>query len=193
MKNSDAPDWPFFLLLRDQNPDMVMAWLEAFGEPGPWSVGSNDILRQRADALVSPANSYGYMDGGIDLAYRNHFGVGLQNRLQLVIENKWGGYLPVGKAVIVPTFNDLIPHMIAAPTMERPRDVRDTENAYLALTAALRAVREFNGWAVENAEPPIRRILVPGLATGIGGMDVDTAARQMRRATDKTLSEWTSH
>ena len=27
-----------------------------------------------ADAIVSPANSFGFMDGGIDYAYSDHFG-----------------------------------------------------------------------------------------------------------------------
>jgi O-acetyl-ADP-ribose deacetylase (regulator of RNase III) len=183
---------PFYLLLRDQNPEMVMAWLDAFADPGPWSIGRDNILRQRGDAIVSPANSYGHMDGGLDLAYRTHFGLGLQNRLQRLIETRCNGYLPVGEALIVPTLNDRIPRLIAAPTMERPRDVSATENAYLAAKAALRAVRQYNEWAAAKGELTIRRILVPGLATGIGGMHVDTAAAQMRRAANEALSDWQS-
>jgi hypothetical protein len=34
------------------------------------------ILEARVDALVIQANSFGFMDGGIDLAYRNFFGLG---------------------------------------------------------------------------------------------------------------------
>ena len=33
-----------------------------------------DIFSRPADALVSPANSFGFMDGGIDLAYSRRFG-----------------------------------------------------------------------------------------------------------------------
>jgi O-acetyl-ADP-ribose deacetylase (regulator of RNase III) len=171
---------------------MVMAWLDAFADPGPWSLGSDNILRQQADAIVSPANSYGYMDGGIDLAYRTHFGIGLQNRLQRLIEARCNGCLPVGEALIVPTLNDRIPHLIAAPTMERPRDVSETENAYLATKAALRAVRQYNEWAAAQGELTIHRILVPGMATGIGRMRVETAAAQMRRAADEALAAWQS-
>jgi O-acetyl-ADP-ribose deacetylase (regulator of RNase III) len=182
-------EWPWYLLLRDTNPDMVMAWLDRFADAGPWSIGSNNILRQKGDAIVSPANSYGYMDGGIDLAYRNHFGLGIQNRLQLYLKQVHGGCLPIGEAVIIQTMNDLIPLMIVAPTMERPTDVSRTENAYLAMRAVFCRVRAYNETARERGESPIHRILVPGLATGIGCMNVDESARQMRRATDEALEE----
>jgi O-acetyl-ADP-ribose deacetylase (regulator of RNase III) len=181
--------WPFYLMLRDTNPDMVLAWLEAFADEGPWSIGGNNILRQKADAIVSPANSYGFMDGGIDRAYRNHFGLGLQTRLQRVIEHKWSGLLPVGEAVVVSTNNNWIPQMVAAPTMERPGDVSRTQNAFLATRAALRAVRQYNRWAAEHATHGIHSILFPGMATGIGCMPTDEAARQMRAAVDEALTE----
>ena len=57
------------------------------------------------------------------------------------------------------------------------------------MRATLRKVREYNLHARENGEKPIHRILVPGLATGIGMMGVDTCARQMRRAVDEALVE----
>ena len=119
-------------------------------------------------------------------------GLGIQTRLQRILETKWEGCLPVGNAAIVPTLNDWIPHMIAAPTMERPSDVSGTDNAYLATSAALRAVKTYNDWASKNDEKVIYRILIPGMATGIGCMDVDTSARQMRRAVDEALSKWDS-
>lgn len=187
MSDQTNPEWPWFLVLRDTNPDLVMAWLDAFSDYGPWSVGSGDILRQGADAIVSPANSYGFMDGGIDLAYRNHFGLGLQNRLQRLLEERHGGFLPVGEAVTLKTMNARIPLMIVAPTMERPMDVAGTENAYLAMRAVLACLRAYNAGASERGEPVVRRVLVPGLATGIGGMRPDDCAAQMRRAVDEAL------
>jgi O-acetyl-ADP-ribose deacetylase (regulator of RNase III) len=127
------------------------------------------------------------MDGGIDLAYRNHFGLGVQNRLRGYIEQNFAGCLPVGQAVIIPTLHQGIPHLIVAPTMERPRDVSGTDNAYKAMKAALGAVADFNRRASENKASPIHRILCPGLCTGIGEMDPFESARQMRRACDEVI------
>lgn len=174
-----------FLILRDTTPEMVIAWLEAFSDDRPWSIGSGNILHSKADAIVSPANSYGFIDGGIDLAYRNFFGLGIQNRLQTVIQRDFNGCLPVGKAVIIPTLKESIPHMVAAPTMERPHNVAKTDNAYIALKAALEAVRLFN----ERSGSPIHKVLVPGLCTGIGRMDPFVSAKQMRRAFDEVFDD----
>jgi O-acetyl-ADP-ribose deacetylase (regulator of RNase III) len=172
-------------MLRDASPEVVLAWLESFSDEGPWSIGSGNILHARADAIVSPANSHGFMDGGIDLAYRNFFGIGIQNRLQTIIQRDFKGCLPVGQAVIIPTLKESIPHMVAAPTMERPRNVANTENAYIAMKAALEVVRLFN----EKSDTPIRKMLVPGLCTGIGRMDPFVSAGQMRRAFDEVFAE----
>jgi O-acetyl-ADP-ribose deacetylase (regulator of RNase III) len=182
-------EWPWYLVLRDRNPEMAMAWADVFVDEGPWSIGCDNILRLKADAIVSPANSYGYMDGGIDLAYRNHFGLAIQNRSQLYLKQSHNGFLPVGKAVLIPTMNDRIPLMIAAPTMERPTDVSGTDNAYIAMLAVLRRVAEHNTRALDRGERLIHRVLVPGLATGIGCMSFDESARQMHRAVTEILTE----
>lgn len=187
-KEEKEEKWKWYLMLRDTNPEMVMAWLDEFSEMGPWSIGSNSILSQKADAIVSPANSYGNMDGGIDLAYRNYFGLGIQNRLQKLLSEKYDGFLPVGQAIIVPTLNERIPHMIVAPTMEKPSNVSKTNNAYLAMLAALKVVSDFNLKSNEHKQSPIYRILVPGLATGIGRMNVDVSAKQMRQAVNDSLN-----
>lgn len=172
-------------MLRDTSPEVVLAWLESFSDEGPWSIGSGNILHSKADAIVSPANSYGFMDGGIDLAYRNFFGFGIQNRLQAVIKRDFDGCLPVGKAIVIPTLKESIPHMVAAPTMERPGNVAKSENAYIAMKAALEAVRLFN----ERSDTRIQKILVPGLCTGIGRMDPFMSARQMRKAYNDVFEE----
>ena len=41
------------------------------------------------ECVVSPANSYGFMDGGYDLAITNYFGEALMEKVQrLIIKNK---------------------------------------------------------------------------------------------------------
>ena len=39
-------------------------------------ISEGDIFEggPEADAIVSPANSFGFMDGGIDMVYSRHFG-----------------------------------------------------------------------------------------------------------------------
>lgn len=53
-----------------------------FGGHDQVSFGSGDLLRADVDAIVSPANSFGQMDGGIDRHYRNQLGLKVERRLQ---------------------------------------------------------------------------------------------------------------
>ena len=45
------------------------------------SIHRGSIVDLNVDAIVSPANSFGFMDGGIDMLYSQHFGWQVQDRL----------------------------------------------------------------------------------------------------------------
>lgn len=184
--------------LRDIAQAMANAWTREFEGIDTVTVSCGDIFTDvegpvdagkpidiKADAIISPANSFGFMDGGIDAVYTYQFGEGLQRRLQETISNNHGGEIPIGQAVIVPTENPDIPWCISAPTMRVPQDVSDTVNAYLAFRAALQAVIAHN----ETSESPIRTLLCPGLGTAVGRMPVERCARQMRAAWNRVLGE----
>jgi O-acetyl-ADP-ribose deacetylase (regulator of RNase III) len=164
--------------LRDIDPEIVHAWTIHFRGLANVSISVGDIFELKADAIVSPANSFGYMDGGIDLVYVQRFGWELRDRLQSHLKEQHDGELPVGQATIVETLDTEIPYLISAPTMRVPTNVSTTLNAYLAFRAAIRAVKQHN---VEN-EKPIRSVLCPSLCTAIGRMSPDLAARQMAAA-----------
>lgn len=182
--------------LRDLGGELVAAWRRAFAgitsikisegdifsdKAGPVALG--DLIDVTADAVVSPANSFGHMNGGIDLVYTYQLGHQIEERLRERLARDFGGELPVGQAVIVPTGRREIPWCISAPTMRTPTLVADTLNAYLAFRAALMAVLEHN----RGQEAPIHSVLCPGLGTAVGRMPVDRCARQMRAAWDRVL------
>jgi O-acetyl-ADP-ribose deacetylase (regulator of RNase III) len=160
------------------NLDLYYAWKTCFLGVENVEVLDDDILKLKADAIVSPANSFGYMDGGLDLKYSQHFGWELENRVRPRMENEFFGELPVGNAIIVPTNQDEIPFLITAPTMRVPSDVSNTVNSYLAFKGILQAVIRHN--EVENSV--INTLLCPGLGTGEGKMPAQKCAKQMRRA-----------
>jgi hypothetical protein len=54
------------------------AWRRFCGDLPGVSVVEGSILEVGCDAVVSPANSYGFMDGGIDALYLEHFGADVQ-------------------------------------------------------------------------------------------------------------------
>jgi len=130
--------------LRALDTGLTSAWREAFEGIRHVDIQAGDILESAADAIVSPANSFGYMDGGIDLVYRNFFGAGFETRLQEQIQARHDGELPVGQAIILATGHEALPFLIAAPTRSVPTNVSETINAYLAFRAALPAVQQHN-------------------------------------------------
>lgn len=165
------------LYLRDRNEPLIEAWRKWFeDEPGDISIECGNIFDQPADAIVSPANSFGWMNGGIDQAYTDRFGTKTQERLHSVLLRDHWGELPVGQAVIVETEDPEFPLLVSAPTMRIPETVQGTLNAYLAFRAAKLAVIQ---WNERNLSTQIRSILCPGLATATGRIPYDLVARQM--------------
>ncbi len=169
--------------LRDINTAVAKAWEQQFAGLHNVEVSCGDIFEHRADAIVSPANSFGYMDGGIDLIYSRVLGRHLEGRLQALLRDQHFGELPVGQAVIVPTDHKAIPYLVSAPTMRVPTGISRTANVYLAFRAALIAIQKHN----ENSAQEIGSLLVPGLGTGVGDMPPERAARQMRIAYDAII------
>jgi O-acetyl-ADP-ribose deacetylase (regulator of RNase III) len=171
--------------LRDINVGLVAAWERYFANVPAVEVSRGDIFGARADAIVSPANGFGFMDGGIDAAYSRRFGWQLQERLQSLLRTEYDGELPVGMAVLLGTGDPEIPYVVSAPTMRAPANVADTLNSYLAFRAALRIVRRHN----DRFPGAIRSVLCPGLGTATGDMPVEICVKQMRAAYDQTVGE----
>ena len=170
-------EWlPSEIFLVDQSPQIVKAWRSAFATSPEVVVLDGDYFQQPADAIVSPANSFGIMDGGLDLALRDRLGVMVQHRLQSVIVERHHGELHVGQAEIVETANVDWPYMVAAPTMRVPEIVAHSINAYVAFRAILLEIENFNRALGVNK---IRSVVCCGLCTGVGAMPPERCAGQM--------------
>ncbi|NBD12927.1 MULTISPECIES: macro domain-containing protein [Corallococcus] len=169
---------PEKIYLMDLQPALVRAWDEAFEEFDFVAAREEDFFSLPADAMVSPANSFGIMDGGLDLAIRDTLGLQVQDAVQRAILEEHHGELPVGAAVVVASGHERWPFLVAAPTMRIPENVSQTVNAYLAFRAVLLAVKRHNA----RGAPPIRTLVCPGLGTGIGGLEARRCAVQMRLA-----------
>lgn len=175
---------PVIYHLRDINKQLVAGWNRYFAEIPEVQPAFGDIFGVKADAIISPANSFGFMDGGIDLLYSRQFGWQLQERLRALLAREYEGELPVGMAVLLETDEPELPYLISAPTMRAPTDVSDTLNAYLAFRAALRVIMK------QNLERPglIGNVLCPGLATATGNMSPEICAKQMFTAYDQVVN-----
>ena len=115
------------------------------------------------DAIVNAANSYGYMGGGVAGAIKRAGGV------EIEIEAVSHAPIPVGSAVITTAGRLKCKHVIHAPTMEQPASRIDAGNVSEATRAALEC-------ADENE---LKRIAIPGMGTGVGGVPREKAAKAM--------------
>ncbi len=182
------------IILTSVETDLADAWEQFCGDLSFVTVHHGSIFDLSCDAVVSPANSFGFMDGGIDMLYTQYFGWQVQERLQEAIRETHHGELLVGMAEIVETDNPDLPFLIAAPTMRVPTILRDSVNPYLAARAALLLVQ--NGtfgqgtYAGEKIADFVESIAFPGLGTGVGRVGPNTCARQVRAAIDSVVLGW---
>ncbi len=173
---------PLHLHLCDRNNPLCDAWEREFSGMPLVTVHLDDFFSVEADIMVSGGNSHGFMDAGLELAISLKIGWHVQERLRELLLREQDGVLPVGQAVSIPTDDRRWPMLILAPTMWVPLDVSRTLHPYLAARAALRFYRE-----IDQREPQMRHLLMPGLGTGLGRVTPGVCAGQMRRAYEEVI------
>lgn len=129
------------------------------------------------DVMVSPGNSYGLMDGGIDAGITAYFGHRLMYDVQKRIIDAYQGEQPVGTCLLVPIAGKPTRWLAHAPTMQVPLDISWTHNVYFAMKAVVREVA-----VLETERQEELRVLCPALGTGTGHVPYAEAARQMALA-----------
>ncbi len=167
----------------DTNGDIARVFAGVFAGEANVEILHGDILRLTAGALVSPANSFGDMSGGVDKAIDDFFGGQAQKTVQAHIREAFFGEIPVGVASILPMPHRQFPFLVVAPTMRTPGYAGKTINAYLAMRAVLVAVTRHN----RSVAARIDHIALPSLCTGVGGMPFLEAAEQMHAALENVL------
>lgn len=124
-------------------------------------VERGDLTRIPCDAIVNPANSFGYMGGGVAGALKRTGGVEIEN------EAISKAPIDVGKAVETSAGSLPCKYIIHAPTMKEPAMRIGVENVTLATRAAFNLGVKLN----------LKSIAIPGMGTGVGGVSTDDAAK----------------
>lgn len=167
------------LILVDPNPILCSAFSRYFERlPNVQVIEGHFEKVHDYDCMVSPANSFGLMDGGVDAAITRYFGDELMSRVQNQILTEYLGEQPVGTSFIVETGHPQHPFLAHTPTMRVPMEIAHMDHVYVAMAAMLRAVYRHN----QAAERKIAMIACPGLGTGTGAVPPREAARQMALA-----------
>lgn len=164
------------ILLIDTNPAIAAEWQKIGSDCPNVEAHVGNILDFKADAIVAAGNSFGFMDGGLDLLYRDRFGMEIEKSVQEAIAIRHQGELLVGMADAFLTNDESFPIMIYAPTMRVPLNIRQSVNAYLAAKAVFRLVLG------DGLLSSLTSIAFPGLGTGCGMMAPSDFVRQFKAA-----------
>lgn len=179
----------FKLVLAGFDPDLYKEFVRAFNGFPEVECHQGRFEDVDFDCVVSAANSFGLMDGGVDQCITDLFGLQMMHRVQNRIIQDFAGEQPVGTSIVVrgneipAARNQYVAH---TPTMRIPQSVTGSDNAYKAMKAALLAVKTHNRMVdsgVALGESRINCLVTPGLATLTGRIPYDKAANQMALAT----------
>lgn len=130
-------------------------------------------------SVVAAGNGFAIMDGGLDGVMQKVHAGNLQFLVQRKIGKLYGVELPVGCAVSVFSLDGQ--HIIYAPTMQIPMQIRGTDNVYRAARAAANRAR------IDGEET----LFMPLLGCGTGGMELMEAVEQMLSGIVDGFSELT--
>ena len=120
-----------------------------------------DITQINCDAIVNPANSFGYMGGGVAGAIKRIGG----NEIEREAISK--APIRIGKAIFTTSGSLPCKFVIHSPTMEKPAMRIGVGNVRLATKAALELGIKLN----------LKKIAIPGMGTGVGRVPVEDAAK----------------
>lgn len=123
-------------------------------------VKRGDITQLSCDAIVNPANSFGYMGGGVAGAIKRIGG----NEIEREAVSK--APIRVGSAIATTAGTLPCKYVIHAPTMKHPAMRINVNNVKQATRAALKLGVELN----------LKTIAIPGMGTGVGRVPVEDAA-----------------
>ena len=167
------------IYLLDRNKEVVSDWKFYFTNKaycGDHIFIVNDdfahfMNQHEIDCVVSPANSYGLMDGGYDGAISAYFGDELIPSVQDYIREHFACEQPVGTSFIIQIPNTNM-RLIHTPTMRVPSIIREPLIVYHCMRSTLLVARKNN----------VKSIVIPAFGGSCGQVPSWTIARLMRAA-----------
>ena len=183
------------IYLLDINKEMTDAWNKYFNNIEDVEIIHDDFANfmdnhLNIEAVVSPANSFGLMDGGYDAAITDYFGETLMKEVQLKIIFDWYGEQPVGTSISVPIYSRIFntvlgsknPILIHTPTMRTPESIKDSRIIYQCMRTTL----------IEALRQNVKSIVIPAFGGCCGKVPYDQIARMMYLAYNQIMNRPTN-
>ena len=152
------------VLIADRNKSVFQA-IKRYDPTFEYEIGNP--LAFDIDAVVSPANTAGIMNGGFDATLRNYFGTSLEYRVRMRIKEN---PISVGEAFSIQTVHEKVKWLIVTPTVSISADGLSGHSS-VAYSCAYNAV-------VCASNAGAKSLGMTGLGTGAGGLEVEKTIRQ---------------
>lgn len=133
------------------------------------AVITGNIFDLRADAIVVPTNTFGFMTSNFELSCINLFGISIQNELHKKIKKTNMQELLVGQSICIKTNNYKLKNCIFSPIIRIPNILTDVYPIYLATKSAVLC-------AIENN---FETVAIPGIGIETGRAPYAPAANAM--------------
>lgn len=168
------------IYLLDRNSNICNWWKFYFTGCDNVEIICDDFAKfmnsYKVEAVVSPANSFGLMDGGYDLAITNYFGDDLSKKVQKYIIDNLYGEQPIGTSIIIDI--DDTKKLIHTPTMRVPSPIREPLIVYNCMRTCLMLALDKN----------IESIVIPAFGGDCGNMNYSVIAEMMYKAYIQVLN-----
>ena len=132
------------------------------------------------DAVVSPANTMGIMNGGYDAVLRRYFGIAIEYTVQKYLDKF---KIDVGQAIAVKTGHPKVNWLIVTPTVSVTGEGLSGHES-VSYACAYNSVKAAH-------ERGVKYLGMTGLGSGVGGIDRRASARQQVQGIEDALSEIT--
>jgi len=162
------------IYLLDRNEKICYWWQFYFKDIDNVEVVCEDFKKfvdqHNVECIVSPANSYGLMDGGYDLAIANYFGHEIAERVRDYILDKYWGEQPVGSSFLINI--DKYRKLIHTPTMRIPSKIKDPMVVYHCMRSTL----------IEAIKNNVESIVIPAFGGDCGDLNYSIISNMMYNA-----------
>ena len=173
--------------LIDINPKITSLLKEEFKDFEEVEVVEDNFIHfmnnhKNVECVVSPANSFGFMDGGFDKAIVRYFGIGVKKEVRKYINNYLYGEQPVGTSIMV-NIPDSNKKLIHTPTMRLPSIIQDQAVVYQCMRVTMMM-------AINNN---IQSIVIPSFGGETGRVDPRLVASYMRQGYQQVVDFLKTH
>ena len=169
------------IYLLNNNAVMTKLWGVYFEGGSDVTVVFNDFKQfmetTEVECVVSPANSYGLMDGGYDRAISEWFGWDLMKIVQKYIIEHFKGEQPVGTSFLIETSVKDI-KLIHTPTMRVPSAIKDPMVIYHCMRTCLMTAMDNN----------VKSIVIPAFGGECGAVRYPTICEMMFHAYQQIMN-----